>query len=334
MRKLLAALVLLVSASQERSTLRSLEMLAACNRETCNVTLPPGRFSFSEPIAPAATVTIVGAGATYQNGSSKHCATTLVYTGEGIPVRFYGVNTQGSKLAGVCLDMMHPADAFVDVDQGADDVGIEDVVIDFPHAQARIAAMRWGYTSAVVNERCTHVFVRGAAPVAYMIGNVEAGWLGIGCHGVWNGEHEFQIGSGEYPPESVQCSMCSAEALTGVTPIRVQNVVGFWWVNSYLECGGNFCVDIPADATLAKAVAIRDSFIGYPPVQSFVHSALSTATIFVSGNVMTPAQLRADPTGYIVEDDALQSAVVTGNTIGLPVAKNGQRVQAFGNMPY
>jgi Pectate lyase superfamily protein len=336
MKTLLAFLVLVFAAGQQGGSNPVAAMLASCNAGPCQINIPAGTYTFSQPIIPVSQITIRGAGSVYENLTGyAPCTTTLVYTGTGIPVRFYGAKASGSTIAGVCLDMTNSADSFIDVDQAADDTTIQDVVIDYPHAQANIAAMRWGYTSAVTISRCNHVLVRGAAPVAYMIGNVEAGWFGNVCRGVQNGVNEFQIGSGEYPPETVQCVMCTAEAQNGEIAIKVQNVVGFWWVNSYLECGGTYCVDIPATATLAKAVGIRDSFVGYPPTNSFVHSALSTATVFISGNIIVPPQLRAPPTGYILDNDAVQSATVIGNTITLPVfAKHTIGLYAFGNVGY
>ncbi len=311
-------------------------LLANCNLAPCHVTLPAGTFTFSQPIEPVGSITITGAGAQYQNLTGNWpCATTLVYTGAGVPVRFYGAKASGSSLIGICLRMEKPAEAFIDIDRQADDTTLQDVVIDFPRPRATVAAIRWGYTSAIAAARCNHVFVRDAAPVAYMIGNVEASWSGNVCRGLQNTEHEFQIGSGEYPPESVNCIMCTAEAKDGEIAIKVQNVIGFWWVNSYFECGGAYCVDIPSNATLAKTVGIRDSFVGYPPTESFVHSALSTATVLISGNVIVPAQLRANPTGYILDNEAVQSAVVMGNNINLPVFSNSSpNLFSYGNVGY
>jgi Pectate lyase superfamily protein len=336
MRYILAFIVFVAAAGQQGGSSPVATMLASCNTGPCQITIPAGTYTFSQPIAPISQITITGAGAAYENLTGyMPCTTKLIYTGTGIPVQFYGAKASGSTLAGICLDMTNPADAFIDIDQAADDTTIQDVVIDFPQAQANIAAMRWAYTSAIAAARCNHVFVRTAAPVAYMIGNVEAGWSGNVCRGLQNGTNEFQIGSGEYPPEAVQCIMCTAEAKNGETPIKVQNVVGFWWISSYFECGGPYCVDIPSTATLAKAVGIRDTFVGYAPTNSFVHSALSTATVFISGNVIAPATLRAPPTGYVLQDDAVQAAVVTGNTITLPVfSKHVVGLYAFGNVGY
>src|SRR5579872_1245807 len=103
-------------------------LLANCNLAACHVTLPPGTFTFSQPIEPVASITITGAGAQYQNLTGNWpCATTLVYTGAGVPVRFYGAKASGSSLIGICLRMEKSAEAFIDIDRQADDTTLQDV---------------------------------------------------------------------------------------------------------------------------------------------------------------------------------------------------------------
>ena len=301
--------------------------LSACNSAACNVQLAAGDFTFSTQIHSQTTIHISGAGASYNN-AGPHCMTTLTWTGGGsIPFVFDSYTQSGSQLYGFCLNATGAAPpVFIDVDQSAGDVHINDIVIDTPTTKAQIAAIRWGNTAEVAAAKCTDVFIRAAAPIGYDVLDVGAHFMGLRCRGVWNDEHEWVIGDSGHMAESFHCVFCTAEASSGNTPVVILNAKEFSWSEGYTE--GEIAFDIPASATKAEAVTISNNWAsggGDNKVSAMVRSALPTATVTVSGN-----EIIGD--GYIVEDDMLAKATVIGNSMpGAAVAKNGGKVCAFGN---
>ena len=307
---------------------------ATCNRAGCNLEIPAGTFTFSIQISPQAIVRIEGAGASYDN-VSPHCLTTVIWTGGNMtPILLNTWKAQGSSISGFCLDSVTEIPAFIDVDNSADDVHLSDIVIDYPTKKASYAGIRWGYEGKTNTPFCKNVFVRAAAPIGFFVGNVEAHFMGENCRGVWNDEIEWQIGDQEHLVQSFHCLFCTAAARFGKTPIVIRYVDDFSWSEGYFE--GFQVVEIPADAILAQQITLTNNFVnggGEYRVVSFVHSALSTATITLIGNRVE--------SGFLIDDEALTRATIIGNTTGgsapgfeMPsgiVAKYGIHVCSFGN---
>ena len=314
--------------------------LSACNRATCDLKIPPGNFSFSTEVNPSAIIRIEGAGASYNNPGipttpqfpfvEPHCITTLTWTGGNrAPFLFNSFHVHGSKLSGFCLNASGTSPpVFIDVDNFAGDIQLDDIVIDTPAAKAEIAAIRYGNEGVVVGPKCADVFVRAAAPIGFDILSVQGHFMGERCRAVWNDENEWVIGDSSHTTESFHCIFCTAEARPGNIPIVIRNVLGYSWADGYTE--GLIPFDIPSDAVNAQQVSISSGFAsggGNAGVVAFVRSALSTATITISGNEI----LGAAPS-YLVQDDALARATVIGNTMpSARVAKNGVKVCALGN---
>jgi hypothetical protein len=314
--------------------------LSACNRATCDLKLPAGNFTFSMEVNPSTIVHIEGAGASYDNPGipltpqfpavETHCMTTLTWTGGNrAPFLFNSYHENGSKLSGFCLNATGtPPPVFIDVDNAAGDIQLDDIVIDTPATKAQIAAIRYGNEGFVSGPKCTDVFVRAAAPIGFDLLTIQADFTGLRCRAVWNDENEWVIGDASHLTESFHCLFCSAEARAGNTPVVVLNVMGFSWTDGYTE--GAIAFDIPANAVNAQQVSISNSWASggeNGAVAAMVRSALPTATVSVTGNEI----LGASPS-YIVEDDSLSRATVVGNTMpSATVAKNGGHVCAFGN---
>jgi hypothetical protein len=324
---------------------------AACNASTqCDVQIPPGTFTFSVPITPRAMFRIQGAGASFDNPGipttpqypsvEKHCLTTLIWTGgTHTPFVVSSYHLQGSKLAGFCLDASGASpDTFIDIDNFAGGVSLDDIVIDAPQTQARVAAIRYGNSGLVVDPICANVFVRAAAPIGFDLLEIQAHFVGNHCRAVWNGEHEWVLGDVEHTVESFHCVFCTAEARPGNVPVVINNVIGFSWSEGYLECGGSangFCFDIPATATQARNVVISNNFVGgnsaLPGTTAFVHSALATATLTILGNQVD--YVFSSP-AYIVQNDAVRHATIIGNSMTSPgsmVASNATNICSLGN---
>ena len=314
--------------------------LAECNRATCNLKIPAGSFNFSTEVNPAAIVRIEGAGASYDNPGSPtpafpfvepHCITTLTWTGGNRPpFLFNNYHAEGSKLDGFCLNAVGTSPpVFIDVDNSAGDIQLNDIIIDKPTVKAEIAAIRYGNEGVVVGPKCADVFVRAAAPIGFDVLNVQAHFMGERCRAVWNDENEWVIGDSAHVTESFHCHLCTAEARPGNIPVVIRNVLGFSWADSYTE--GLIAFDIPSDAVNAQQVSISNSFAssgGISGVTAFVRTALPAATLTLSGNEI----LGATPS-YIVEDDSLARATVIGNTMPTAmVAKNGNKICALGNV--
>jgi hypothetical protein len=258
----------------------------------CNVTIPAGTFSFSVEVSPLAMFSIQGAGASYDNPGittttniEPHCLTTLVWQGGNhIPFLITSYHLQGSRLKGFCFDAVGPApETFIEIDKSAGNVTLDDIVIDAPQTQASIAAIRYGNSGTVVDPVCNNVFVRAAAPIGFDVLDVEAHFVGNHCRAVWNGEHEWVIGGSSHLVESFHCVFCTAEARPGNIPVQINNSIGFWWSEGYLECG-TACFDIPATAILADTVVITNNFVGGNNIPQLVDVGLSTATVSQSGN--------------------------------------------------
>jgi hypothetical protein len=281
-----------VSASGQQSMDAA---FSACNQPVtpqCNITIPVGTFAFSVQVAPSATFSIQGAGASYDNpGISSstyiepHCLTTLVWQGgDHIPFVISSYHLHGSKLAGFCLDAVGTSpEVFIEVDKAAGNVTLDDVVIDTPNTQARVAAIRYGNTGTVIDPICNNVFVRASAPIGFDILDVEAHFVGTHCRAVWNGVNEWVIGGGGHLVESFHCVFCSAEARPTNIPVQINNTIGFWWSEGYLECGP-VCFDIPATAVTANTVVITNSFVGGDNTPPLVRTGLASATVSESGN--------------------------------------------------
>jgi hypothetical protein len=302
--------------------------------------IPAGHFTFSTQVSPSAIIHIAGAGASYDNPGipetpefpfvEPHCVTTLTWIGgDSSPFVFTTFQAHGSTLSGFCLDALgSEPPVFIDVDNSAGDIELRDIVIDTPTKKARIAAIRWGHSGAVVAPVCNSIFVRAAAPIGIDVLNVEAHFMGQRCRAVWNDETEWVIGDSGHLTESFHCVFCAAEARPGKIPVPIQNVLGFSWADGYSEGGTAF--EIPAHAVKAQQVSLTNSFASgseITGVVALVRVALPSATLTISGNEILGASL-----SYIVEDDSLNRATVVGNT-DLPamVAKNGQHVCSFGN---
>jgi hypothetical protein len=314
--------------------------IAACNQATCELQLPAGNFTFSTELNPSAIVRIEGAGASYDNPGipetaqypfvESHCITTLTWTGGSrAPFFFDNYHVNGSKLSGFCLNATGASPpVFIDVDQAAGDIQLDDVIIDTPSVKAQIAAIRYGNQGFVVGPKCTDVFVRAAAPIGFELLNVQAHFMGLRCRAVWNDVNEWVIGDASHLTESFHCVFCTAEASPGNTPVIIQNVSGFFWSDGYTE--GVTAFEIPASAVSAQQVTISNSFAsggGGNGVVALVDSELGSATVTVTGN-----QILGGSPSYIVEDDALSRANVVGNSMpSATVAKNGGKVCAFGN---
>jgi hypothetical protein len=314
--------------------------ISACNRATCDLQLPPGNFTFSTELNPSAIVKIEGAGASYDNPGipetpqypfvESHCITTLTWIGGSrAPFLFNSYHATGSKLSGFCLNATGASPpVFIDVDQAAGDIQLDDVIIDTPSVKAQIAAIRYGNQSFVSGPKCTDVFVRASAPIGFELLNVEAHFMGLRCRAVWNDVNEWVIGDASHLTESFHCVFCTAESSPGNTPVIIQNVSGFFWTDGYTE--GVTAFEIPASAVSAQQVSISNSFAsggGNNGVLALVDSQLASASVTVTGN-----QILGGSPSYIVEDDALSHATVMGNTMpSAMVAKNGSKVCAFGN---
>ena len=313
--------------------------LSECNQGACDLKLPAGNFNFSIEVNPMTTIRIKGAGASYNNPGTptpqypsieRHCSTTLTWTGGNrAPFFFNSYHVEGSRLSGFCLNATGTSPpVFIDVDNSAGDIQLDDIIIDTPATKAEIAAIRYGNGGVVVGPKCTDVFVRAAAPIGFDLLNVQAHFMGLRCRAVSNDESEWTIGDSTHTTESFQCVFCTAEAAPGNTAIVIRNVLGFSWTNGYTE--GAIAFDIPPDAVNAQQVTISNSFAsggGKVGVAAFVRSGLSTATVSVTGN-----EILGGPQSYIVEDDSLSRASVVGNTMpSAAAAKNGSKVCTFGN---
>lgn len=325
-------------AAADQSTRIDAE-ISRCNKATCVLQLPAGNFTFSTELDPSAIVKIEGAGASYHNPGvptpqypfvESHCITTLTWTGgDRAPFFFDSYHTNGSKLAGFCLNATGASPpVFIDVDNAAGDIQLDDVIIDTPSVKAQIAAIRYGNQGFVVGPKCTDVFVRAAAPIGFELLTVQAHFMGLRCRAVWNDVNEWVIGDATHLTESFHCVFCTAEAIPGNTPVIIQNVSGFFWTDGYTE--GSVGFEIPVNAVSAQQVTISNSFASSgndSGVVALVDSELASATITVSGN-----QILGGSPGYIVEDNALSRATVSGNSMpSSTVAKNGGKVCAFGN---
>ena len=327
------------------------DQIAACNKSAaCSINLGPGEYSFATPVAPKAMFSIHGAGASFDNPGipttaqfpqvETHCLTRLTWTGgTSVPFQISSYHLQGSKLSGFCLDATGAAPpSFIDVDDFAGGVVLEDIVIDAPQTQATVAAIRYGPTSLVVDQTCTNVFVRGAAPIGFAVLNLQAHFAGNHCRAVWNGTNEWVFGDRSHAVESFHCVFCTAEARPGNVPVLIVNTIGFWWSEGYLECGGSaaaYCFDIPSTAIQARNVVISNNFVGgnssLPGTTGFVHSGLSAATLTVSGNLVD--YVFANP-AFLVQNEAGTRITVTGNTMSSPgssVSSSPLNVCALGN---
>jgi len=263
---------------------------------------------------------------------APHCITTLTWTGGNrAPFLFNSYRVQGSRLSRFCLNAVGTSPpVFIDIDNAAGDIQLDDIVIDTPTTKARIAAIRCGNEGVVVGPKCTDVFVRAAAPIGFDLLNVQGHFTGLRCRGVWNDDVGWQLGDSEYLVQSFHCVFCTAEARFGKTPILIRNVDEFSWSEGFLE--GFVDVDIPADAIMANQITLTNNFAnggGSNPVIAFVHVALPTATLTLTGNRIE--------SGFLVDDEALTRATVVGNTIvgfnqmSGAVAKNGLHVCSLGN---
>jgi hypothetical protein len=315
--------------------------LPECNRGTCKLKIPAGSFSFSTEVNPSVIIHIAGAGASYDNPGTPtpafpfvepHCITTLTWTGGNRPpFLFNSYHVQGSKLEGFCLNAVGTSPpVFIDVDDFAGDIQLNDIIIDKPTVKATIAAIRYGNKGVVVGPKCADVFVRSAAPIGFDVLNVQAHFMGERCRAVWNDQNEWVVGDSAHLAESFHCHLCTAEARPGNIPVVIRNVRGFSWADSYTE--GFIAFDIPSDAVSAEQVSISNSFASGSDksgVAAFVRTALPAATLTLSGNEI----LGATPSYIVVEDDSLASATVIGNTMpSAMVAKNGNKVCALGNV--
>jgi len=327
------------------------QLITSCNASSgCAITLPPGTFVFTIPLAPRAMFSFRGAGASWDNPGipptamyptpERHCLTRLIWEGGSqTPFEVSSYHLQGSRLAGFCLDATTSPDTFIDIDNFASGVTLSDIVIDDPQVEARIAGIRYGATGPVANPMCSNVFVRAAAPIGFDVLFVRAHFVGDHCSAVWNGENEWVVGDVASPVESFHCVFCTAEARPGNVPIVVNNAIGFWWTQGYFECGGSstaYCVDIPDTAVQARNVVISDSFVGgdssLPGADAFVHSDLASAILTITGNQID--YVFANP-AYILKNDAVTHANVTENTMtsaGSGIASSAANVCSFGNV--
>jgi hypothetical protein len=314
--------------------------LSECNRATCNLKIPAGSFTFSTEVNPSAIIHIEGAGASYDNPGAPtpafpfvepHCVTTLIWTGGNRPpFLFNSYHVHGSKLEGFCLNAVGTSPpVFIDVDNFAGDIQLNDIIIDKPTVKAEIAAIRYGNAGIVVGPKCADVFVRAAAPIGFDVLNVQAHFMGERCRAVSNDENEWVIGDSAHVTESFHCHLCTAEARPGNIPVVIRNVFGFSWADGYTE--GFIAFDIPSDAVNAQEVSITNSFASGSDksgVAGFVRTALPAATLTLIGNEI----LGATPS-YIVEDNSLTRATVIGNTMpSAMVAKNGNKICVLGNV--
>lgn len=325
--------------------------ITSCNTSSnCSVSIPVGTYVFSVPIAPQAMFSFRGAGASFDNPGipttaqyptvETHCLTRLIWQGGSqTPFKISSYHLQGSSIGGFCLDSTGSPDTFIEVDNFAGGVIVSDLVIDAPQIQARVAGIRYGNSGLVVDPICRDVFIRAAAPIGFDVVQVQAHFVGDHCRAVWNAQNEWVIGDARHAVESFHCVFCTAEARPGNVPLQINNAIGLWWSEGYFECGGSaagYCVDIPVGSTQARNIVISNNFVGgnssLPGTTAFVHSALASAVLSISGNQID--YVFANP-AYVLQNDAVGHATILGNTMssaGSFVSSNPANVCSVGNV--
>ncbi|HTA22771.1 MAG TPA: hypothetical protein VK763_04495 [Terriglobales bacterium] len=317
------------------------------------VYIPPGTYNFATVISPNLRVTIQGAGASFDN-AGPHCSTTLVWTGAGgtgvASISISGTSVSGSILDGFCLYANNPApllpvDVLIDISNGADQIDVRNIVIDYNtragKVQANVAGIRWGYVTIsngyppVNDVECHSVFVQDAAPVDFQVLDVRAEFKGYNCRGLSGTNLDsvvaWQLGQTGTPHVTpsltvvkFDCYSCAADADNpNTTAVLVYNVNSATFFGLYCEqvASDGHCVQVPSTATQEVGFNLnlygtRFAAVcpGTPCTDSIsaVFIDFASAYVKIDGGVMIGSWAS---TNYLVNDIACGAITTMSNII-------------------
>jgi hypothetical protein len=306
------------------------------------VHIPPGTYNFATQISPTTIVTIVGAGASYDNNGT-HCATTLVWTGTGIPISLSGTGPSGSVLADFCLYASSAASSvpvLIDIDAGVGNTTLRNINIDYNtlsgKLQATVAAIRYGNSSPLVNQtECDHVFVQDAAaapppppltPVPQFLVLDVSEFKGYSCRGLsdTSGDNAFgwQLGNGTMEVKNFNCFGCAATANNSNTSaIVIDYVDNASFYGLYCEQNGasGHCINVPITAEDATNLNV---FGGRSKSQnggtSAVYTDFNKTKIGIYGFEMVPNTGDWAATSYLVDDVSCAAVAALGANVVPP----------------
>lgn len=289
---------------------------------------PPGTFTFATQISPTQSVTIKGAGATYQN-TGTHCATTLTWNGSGgtAPILLTGTAATGAVLRDFCLNSTTALPEFIDVE--TDNTYLDHIVIDFPTTLASVAGIAWGYTTAVNDSHCNEVFLRDTSSVVdYLVASVRGEFKGISCRSVMDATsphvaptNDWQLGTTAGELHNFNCFACEASANAynhvGIV-VNYADSVNFFGLYCEQTDATSACLDIPGTALGATSVTLYGP--RFEDSQSMAHKSqyavivdLGTATVRIDGGAMLGSDWTTP--SYLVDPGACGSIISVGNTL-------------------
>ena len=267
--------------------------------------------------------------------------TSASFSGTGGSMAFLG-GALGSSIEGCQLNYSgtvsnQPA-VFVDMDNSANDILLDSMVVDTPTVEAGTAVFRYGETNPVVNESCRDTFVRTAAPVAYLLLNITAGFTGYNCAGFQSGYEEWSIGGTSASNQIVEdftCYGCTAQAgVNNNVAVYLQTVYGFHWYGGYMGVAGastgqsTYAVEIVGP--VARGIQVDGAFVSgygnaamppsYPANVFGVFAADSEITVtnnWIGGNFA--------PNAYVVNNPSSTRTIVTGNDV-YPTGSTGMNI--------
>jgi len=304
------------------------------------VDVSPGVFTFATQILPSQSVTIKGAGATYQN-TGTHCATTLTWNGGATaPILITGTAASGTVLRDLCLNNTtsgtNAPPVFIDIDNGVGNTYLDHIIIDYPTAAATMAGIRWGATGRVNDSHCNNTFLRDTTFISeYQLLSIGGEFKGYNCRAVSDQSgaaqpmHEWQLGDSTqgYQVENFNCFTCDSAA-------NVQNEVGIVvnladnvnFFGLYCEQYGTtgLCLQIPASPPLPKYGLANGVNLYGPrfenaltPIKASTYAVdveLSTAKLQIDGGEMLG---NWTTTAALVEDGACEAITLEKNAINV-----------------
>jgi hypothetical protein len=309
------------------------------------VDISPGIFTFATQILPTQSVTIKGAGASYNN-LTTHCATTLTWTGGATaPFLITGTAATGTTLRDICLNNTTAAPnnppVFIDIDNGVGNTYLDHIVIDYPTVNASVAGIRWGATGPVNDSHANNVFVRNTAPVELQFLNIRGQFKGYNVRAVGDGyngpihpTNEWQLGNLTQEVHSFNCFACDSNAdVPGEVGILINYAENVNFFGLYSEQNAGYAVQIPSSLNGGiNANAIN--FYGPRFISSISNSSeaidveLSTAKVHVSGGEMLGMWTPSGVPGALVNDIACNA--ITLDNIDIDAAGG---LTLFSNFP-